>query len=157
VLARLDSNQDQLIQRLAVHTGARVERGDGVADREGTRGGLVGTERPGTRQAARGSRCSGGHRGPDFGLFEGERYSLVEGQFVPGDETTWRCFLYQWSTRSAVLLDIQTLGGSLAFANPTFTLLHSPAGAPALLVTLFVPGEGAAPGEAGELIYFHEL
>jgi hypothetical protein len=83
---------------------------------------------------AAGVRAGIGDR--DFGLFEGERYSLVEGQFVPRDETTWRCFLYQWSTRSAVLLDIQTLGGSLAFANPTFTLLHSPAGAPALLITL---------------------
>ena len=46
-----------------------------------------------------------------------------------------------------------THGGSTAFANPTATMLRDPAGRDALMVTLFVPMEGAAPGEAGSLLY----
>jgi hypothetical protein len=46
-----------------------------------------------------------------------------------------------------------THGGSTAFANPTATMLHDPAGRDAVMVTLFLPMEGAAPGEAGSLLY----
>jgi hypothetical protein len=35
--------------------------------------------------------------------------------------------------------------------------LLSPAERPALLVTLFIPSQGAATGEGGELIYYREL
>ena len=45
------------------------------------------------------------------------------------------------------------MGGSTAFANPTATMLRDPVGRDALLVTLFLPTEGAAPGEAGSLLY----
>jgi len=34
------------------------------------------------------------------------------------------------------------------------TALNAPNGQPAILVTLFIPSEGAAPGESGELIYY---
>ena len=44
-----------------------------------------------------------------------------------------------------------------AFANPTFTSLLSPSGRPALLVTLFIPLQGAGQNEAGELVYYREL
>jgi hypothetical protein len=37
------------------------------------------------------------------------------------------------------------------------TALRSPRGVSALVVTLFVFGEGAAGGEAGPLIYYREL
>jgi hypothetical protein len=48
---------------------------------------------------------------------------------------------------------VATHGGSTAFANPTATVLRDPSGEGAVMVTLFVPGEGAAPGEAGSLLY----
>jgi photosystem II stability/assembly factor-like uncharacterized protein len=50
-----------------------------------------------------------------------------------------------------------THGGSTAFANPTATMLRDPEGRDALMVTLFVPMEGAAPGEAGSLLYLVPL
>jgi len=55
------------------------------------------------------------------------------------------------------LLPIRTHGGSAAFANPSITAVTSPSGRPAVVLTMFVPGEGAAPGEAGELIYYREI
>jgi photosystem II stability/assembly factor-like uncharacterized protein len=50
-----------------------------------------------------------------------------------------------------------THGGSTAFANPTATMLRDPEGRDALMATLFVPMEGAAPGEAGSLLYLVPL
>jgi hypothetical protein len=43
-----------------------------------------------------------------------------------------------------------THGASTAFANPTATMLRDPAGRDALMVTLFLPMEGAAPGERSD-------
>ena len=54
-----------------------------------------------------------------------------------------------WTTGQAAQLAIHTHRGSSAFANPTFTGLLSPSGRPALLVTLFVPVQGAALNEGG--------
>jgi hypothetical protein len=51
-------------------------------------------------------------------------------------------------------LRIMTDGGSTAFANPSCTALRAPNGRRAVVVTLFIPSQGAAPGENGELIYF---
>ncbi len=55
------------------------------------------------------------------------------------------------------VLPVVTHGGSTAFANPTVTALTSPAGRPAIVATVFIPSEGAADGEGGELIYYREL
>lgn len=84
----------------------------------------------------------------------GRDYLLIEGQFTKGDFGTWRTFLYDVATGEADQLDIQTDGGSTAFANPTITFLRLPDGRRGFVATLFLPSEGAAPGEAGELIYF---
>jgi hypothetical protein len=89
--------------------------------------------------------------------FGGGSYNLHEVQFVKGDFGSWRVYLYDWSTGLASPLAIHTHRGSTAFANPTITSLLSPAGRPALVTTLFVPSQGAAPGEGGELIYYREL
>jgi hypothetical protein len=72
---------------------------------------------------------------------------------------SWRIYLYEWGTGtgSVEYLPVVTHGGSTAFANPTATLVTGPAGTPAVVVTLFVPTKGAAPGEAGELIHYREL
>ena len=62
--------------------------------------------------------------------------------------------MYDYQTGHADRTTIHTDGGSTAFANPTVTALTAPNGQLAILVTLFVPGQGAAPGESGELIYY---
>jgi len=51
---------------------------------------------------------------------------------------------------------VRTHGGSTAFGNPTASTVKAPSGAPALVVTMFIPKTGAAPGEPGELVYFRE-
>jgi hypothetical protein len=87
--------------------------------------------------------------------FRGLQFDIIEGQFTKGDFGSWRSFLFDFQTGNADQLAIRTPGGSTAFANPSFTRVTAPGGRDALLVTLFLPSEGAAPGEAGELIYYN--
>ena len=87
----------------------------------------------------------------------GQRVVLVEGQGRRGDFGSWATYAYDPPSGRADRLDIRTHGGSRAFANPSATLLTDPRGEPALLVSLFVPGEGSAPGESGQLLYWREL
>jgi hypothetical protein len=91
----------------------------------------------------------------DQAVFRGFSYGLIEGQFTKGDFGSWRTFVYDYQTGNADQTSIHTDGGSTAFANPTITALRAPNGQPAILTTLFIPSEGAAPGESGELIYYH--
>jgi hypothetical protein len=86
--------------------------------------------------------------------FRGFTYSTIEGQFVKGDFGSWRSFVYDHQTGNADPLDIRTDGGSTAFANPTITDVRAPDGRSALVVSLFLPSEGARSGEAGQLIYY---
>ncbi|MFG2499000.1 hypothetical protein ACGFSB_12425 [Streptomyces sp. NPDC048441] len=88
---------------------------------------------------------------------DGRRMLFVEGQRWRGDFGSWRTYAYDPVSGRADRLAISTHGGSRAFANPSATLLTDPQGRPALLVSLFIPGEGAAPGEAGQLVYWHKL
>lgn len=62
--------------------------------------------------------------------------------------------MYDYQTLNADRTTIRTDGGSTAFANPTLTVLRAPNGQRALVVTLFIPSEGAAPGESGSLVYY---
>lgn len=48
---------------------------------------------------------------------------------------------------------IRTPGGSRSFANPAISKVELPDGRPGIVVSLFLPSEGAARGEAGSLIY----
>ncbi|TDW21955.1 hypothetical protein EV650_0786 [Kribbella kalugense] len=91
----------------------------------------------------------------DQAVFRGFSYGLIEGQFTKGDFGSWRTFVYDYQTGNADQTTIHTDGGSTAFANPTITALRAPNGQPAILTTLFIPSEGAAAGESGELIYYH--
>jgi hypothetical protein len=84
-------------------------------------------------------------------------YLLIEGQFVKGDFGTWRTFLYDVRAGTADQLAITTDGGSTAFANPSITLLRLPDGRAGFVAGLFLPSEGAAPGESGQLIYYAAL
>ncbi|GAA1723521.1 hypothetical protein GCM10009765_84390 [Fodinicola feengrottensis] len=90
----------------------------------------------------------------DQAPFGGYSFGLIEGQYTKGDFGSWRTFLYDYQTGNADRTSIHTDGGSTAFANPTLTALKAPNGQRAVVVTLFLPGEGAAAGESGELIYY---
>lgn len=90
-------------------------------------------------------------------LWGGRSYNLHEVQLAKRDFGTWRIDLYDWSTNVATRLAIKTDRRSTAFSNPTFTNVKSPrSNRQAVVVTLFVPSEGAASGEGGELIYYKE-
>ena len=90
----------------------------------------------------------------DQAVFRGYSFGLIEGQYTKGDFGSWRTFVYDYQTGNADQTTIRTDGGSTTFANPTVTALNAPNGQPALLVSLFIPSEGAAAGESGELIYY---
>ncbi|WP_309484275.1 hypothetical protein [Streptomyces himalayensis] len=87
----------------------------------------------------------------------GMRVVLIEGQRWRNDFASWQTFAYDPVTGRADRLAIRTHGGSRGFANPSATLLTAPNGRPALLMSLFVPREGAAPGESGQLLYWRAL
>lgn len=65
----------------------------------------------------------------------------------------WRLYLYGFTEGSAVQVPVHTAGGSTAFANPAVTGLTGPDGTKKLVVSIFIPSEGAATGESGELFY----
>jgi hypothetical protein len=103
--------------------------------------------------AAAGERIGGNIGDRDHLRYQGRVYDLVEAQGLQGDFGTWRVYLHDRSTWTARQVEVVTHGGSTAFANPTATLLRDPSGRDAVMVTLFLPVEGAAPGEAGSLLY----
>ncbi|UJR25089.1 hypothetical protein I4U23_006450 [Adineta vaga] len=88
--------------------------------------------------------------------FDGYAFTTIEGQYKSHDFGTWRTFVFDPQTGNADQVSIVTDGGSQAFANPTFTI-STWKGERILIVTLFIPSEQSAPGEAGELIYYHKL
>ena len=88
--------------------------------------------------------------------FRGYQFGVIEGQYTKGDFGSWRTFVYDYATGNADTTAIHTNGGSTAFANPGISALKAPDGKTAVLVSLFLPSEGAAPGEAGQLLYYHE-
>lgn len=104
-----------------------------------------------------GVRLEGNIGDRDRFTFEGGDYEIIEGQNVYGDFSTWRSYLVDRSSGSLTPLNIQTHRGSKAFANPTVSLMRSPAGKPALVATFFMPSEGSAPGEGGSLLFYTEL
>jgi hypothetical protein len=89
-------------------------------------------------------------------VFDGVRLELQEAQYVPNDYASWRPFLIDPRGGFPRPLQIVTSGGSKSFGNPTATALTAPSGRPAVLITMYVFSEGAAPGENGPLIYYRE-
>ncbi|MFI5975437.1 hypothetical protein [Streptomyces sp. NPDC051452] len=90
----------------------------------------------------------------DDAVFRGFPYGLFEGQYTKGDFGSWRAFLYDYSTGNADPLRIRTDKGSAAFANPSLTVLDTPDGHRAVMVSLFIPSENSAADEAGQLLYY---
>ena len=85
--------------------------------------------------------------------YDGYDFAIMEGQYIPGDFGSWNPFIYDYSTGNAEPLNIITHNASTAFANPTVTIMEIN-GLNAIVVTFFMPFEGAAQGEAGELMYY---
>jgi hypothetical protein len=88
----------------------------------------------------------------------GQTYDLVEGQLEKNNWASRRVLLRnRREPAKFAALDIRTKNRSKSFANPTATLIDLPDGRPGVVVTLFIPGEGAAQGEGGQLIYAKPL
>lgn len=101
---------------------------------------------------------AGGNLGDrDYGLLYGKEFNVQEGQLVQFDFGSWRSYLYDYENAEFHLLDVKTPKGSTAFGNPTFTVLTLPGGSKGIVVTYFLFSEGAALGEAGQLIFYREL
>ena len=101
-----------------------------------------------------------GHIGDrDYGQIFGRNFTLQEAQYVRGNDSTWAVFLYDHLTNTFDELNIKTHKGSKSFANPTFTVLNSPAGDIRIIMTYFLhtAGNAAMPGEGGELIFTKKL
>lgn len=97
------------------------------------------------------NHVSGGIGDRDLIQFRDQEFTLLEAMSVRDDWSTWKVYLVD--AYRATPLAFATDGGSKAFTNPTAEIvdLH---GQPTLVVTLFVPQEGAAPGETGSLVYY---
>ncbi|MGH6655714.1 MAG: hypothetical protein ACRDVE_10970 [Actinocrinis sp.] len=92
--------------------------------------------------------------GRDPITFRGHLFGLIEGQHVKRDFGSWRTYVYDDAAGAAWPAMIRTDGGSGAFANPHITELILPSGRRGVVVSLFLPGEGAASAEGGQLVYF---
>ncbi len=90
----------------------------------------------------------------DYIVYQGSAFTISEVQISHG--APWQPHLYERDTGQARVLHVRTHRGSTSFGNPTLTSLSAPSGAPAVVVTFFIPRSGAAQGETGELIYYRQ-
>jgi hypothetical protein len=88
----------------------------------------------------------------DVFTLEGRGYAVHEVQGEVGDWGSWRVWLRDLADEAVAPIRVRTHGGSAAFGNPTVTALALPDGRPGLVLTLYVFGDGAAPGERGPLV-----
>jgi hypothetical protein len=107
--------------------------------------------------AAAGQTVNGNIGDRDDVIYQGSIYNLQEVQYTSGDFGSWRTYFYNFSNNTAQPLNITTAHGSTAFANPHFTILKAPNGTPSMVVTLFIPVQGAGLDEAGTAIYYFPL
>ena len=97
-----------------------------------------------------------GHIGDrDRIMFRGRDLLLLEGQLVLDANGTWRTFLVD-EAGHAERLAFRTDASSAAFMNPTIGQIRI-GGRDALVVTLFLPTEGAHGEEDGPLLYYRLL
>lgn len=115
---------------------------------------------PGINRAIEAFGCKGNIGGRTRFLLQGKPYYVQEGQLTKNDWASWRVFLMdgteQNGQRSAVRIPMKTHKGSQSFANPAVTALNEPGKPPRFFVTFFMPTEGNARGESGELAYIVE-
>ena len=84
-------------------------------------------------------------------------YYLQEAQNFRGDWRSWGIYLCDESGIPLKRLNIRTPKGSMAFANASASWIVDSARGRRLVVTLFLPGEGAQPGESGSALYAIDL
>jgi hypothetical protein len=101
-----------------------------------------------------GAGGAGGVGDRDDTVYQGLPFTVAEVAATAG--APWEPYLYDDTTGSVTALKIKTHAGSTTFGNPTVTPIRAPSGAPAVVVTMFIPRSGAAEGETGELIYYRE-
>jgi hypothetical protein len=94
---------------------------------------------------------AGGIGDRDILRFRGRQFMLVEAMSVRDDWSTWKVYLVEDTV--ATPLSFATDGGSRAFTNPAAEVVELNEQT-TLVVSLFVPQEGAAIGEAGSLVYY---
>jgi len=87
----------------------------------------------------------------------GKTWRIYEAQERVNVTGSWRAFLYDVTGRRLQRLSVRTPGASRSFANPCVSVLPSPAGGNALVVTMFIFGAGSGSGESGELVYYQDL
>jgi hypothetical protein len=114
------------------------------------------TTRPALDQALLDIGVMGSHGDRDRISFRGHDFTLIEGQLVQDDWRTFRVCLYDAASGRAELMNIRTHAGSTAFANPTIGQVEID-GHRVIVVTLFLPQEGARGHESGELIYYRTI
>jgi hypothetical protein len=112
--------------------------------------------RPEVDRAVQAAGAGGNIGDRDEIAFEGRDLTLIEGQLQPDQPATWRTFLYDPQSAEAELLEVRTRHGSVSVANPTISRVPL-GGGEAIVVTLFLFGEGSRDGEGGELIYYRML
>ncbi len=106
--------------------------------------------------AAQGVRVKGNIGDRDTVVFDDVCYSVHEVQYRKNDFGSWRIYLRDRRSGAVSYLPITTHRGSTAFANPSVSRVVAPSGRPAIVTGLFIPSEGAAPGEGGQLLYYRE-
>lgn len=110
-----------------------------------------GMKRPELDAAVLAHGVAGGIGDRDVVRFRGREFMLVEAMSVRDDWSTWKIYLID--RERATPLTFATDGGSGAFTNPSAEVVDLK-GQSTLVVSLFVPQEGAAPGEVGSLVYY---
>jgi hypothetical protein len=109
------------------------------------------TKRPELDALVLAHNVTGGIGDRDLIRFRDRTFTLVEAMSVRDDWSTWNVYLVDesWATPLAITTD----GGSRAFTNPSAEIVEL-RGEPTLVVSMFVPQEGSAPGETGSLVYY---
>lgn len=107
--------------------------------------------------------CTGNIGGREVIEIDGQRWNIQEGNIgdPAGSWDKWRLFLYQYGDDKdyptgkggAIMLKPRTPGGSVSFANP---IIHD-VGPDLFLASYFIHDPGAAPAEAGQLLFMKEM
>lgn len=84
--------------------------------------------------------------------FRGVPLTLVEGQRRPRDFGSWSVYVLDPARTDARRLAFRTPGGSGSFGNAAAGVVPLPGGGRGVLLTAYVFTEGAADGEAGQML-----
>jgi hypothetical protein len=114
------------------------------------------TPRPEYERAFRRFGLRGGVGDRDTFQFRGFGFTVQEGQAVWERYDTFRIYLYDDTTGTAEPLDMRTPAGCEAFTNPMVEIVDLD-GEPAVVATVFVPGEAGSDCEVGGLLYVHGI